>query len=136
MSWRSSASDREPVRAAVRRFCDTYRRRRRGCRSTVTEHIPEHVGLGSGTQLALAVGVGLAAVCGIDADVREIASALRRGRRSGIGIAAFRAGGFVIDAGSRRQRRRSRRRADRRVAPRLPRGLVLRDRRPGRGRGV
>jgi beta-RFAP synthase len=90
--------NKEPVRAAVRRFCDTY-----GVEPSVSieveEHIPEHVGLGSGTQLALAVGAGLAAVCGIDADAREIALALQRGRRSGFGIAAFRAGGFLIDAG-------------------------------------
>lgn len=91
--------NKEPVRTAVRRFCDTY-----GVEPMVSirvdEHIPEHVGLGSGTQLALAVGAGLAAVCGIDADVREFALALQRGRRSGIGIAAFRTGGFLIDAGS------------------------------------
>ena len=67
-----AGEDREPVRAAVRRFCDTYGVAPR-VSITVKEHIPEHVGLGSGTQLALAVGVGLAAVCGIDADVREIA---------------------------------------------------------------
>jgi beta-ribofuranosylaminobenzene 5'-phosphate synthase len=95
-----AGEDREPVRAAVRRFCDAYGVEPR-VSITVKEHIPEHVGLGSGTQLALAVGAGLAAVCGIDTDVREIAFALQRGRRSGIGIAAFRSGGFVIDAGSR-----------------------------------
>jgi beta-ribofuranosylaminobenzene 5'-phosphate synthase len=66
---------------------------------TVAERIPEHVGLGSGTQLALAVGAGLAVICGIDADLRDVARALHRGRRSGIGIAAFRSGGLIIDAG-------------------------------------
>lgn len=90
--------DNEPLRTAVRRFCDTYGVEPR-VSIKVEEHIPEHVGLGSGTQLALAVGAGLAAVCGIDADMREIAFALQRGRRSGIGIAAFRTGGFLIDAG-------------------------------------
>ena len=93
--------NREPVRAAVRRFCDAYGVEPR-VSIEVEEHIPEHVGLGSGTQLALAIGAGLAAVCGIDADAREIALALQRGRRSGIGIAAFRTGGFLIDAGGGR----------------------------------
>ena len=90
--------NKEPVRAAVSRFCDAYGVEPRVA-IKVKERIPEHVGLGSGTQLALAVGAGLAAVCGIDADVREIAFALQRGRRSGIGIAAFRCGGLLIDAG-------------------------------------
>ncbi len=90
--------NREPVRAAVRRFCDSYGVEPR-VSIRVEDHIPEHVGLGSGTQLALAIGAGLAAACGIDADVREVASVLQRGRRSGIGIAAFRTGGFLVDAG-------------------------------------
>ncbi len=97
------SDDREPIRAAVRRFSDHFGVDPRVA-ITVRERIPEHVGLGSGTQLALAVGVGLAAVCGIDADVRDVAAALFRGRRSGIGIAAFRGGGFIIDAGVDREK--------------------------------
>lgn len=95
--------DKEPIRAAVRRFSQAF-----GVEPQVTirvsERIPEHVGLGSGTQLALAVGAGLAAVSGLDADVREVAAAMNRGRRSGIGTAAFRVGGFLIDAGVDRTR--------------------------------
>ena len=91
--------DNEPVRTAVRRFCDTYGVEPRGSRIKVEEHVRARRAR-SGTQLALAVGAGLAAVCGIDADMREDAFALQRGRRSGIGIAAFRTGGFLIDAGS------------------------------------
>lgn len=60
------------------------------------------MGLGSGTQLALAVGRGLATVCGLDLRARDIAAALGRGRRSGIGLAAFASGGFVVDAGHRK----------------------------------
>jgi beta-ribofuranosylaminobenzene 5'-phosphate synthase len=41
-------------------------------------------------------------VCGIDADVRDVAAAMGRGRRSGVGTAAFQAGGFVIDAGHKK----------------------------------
>ena len=67
------------------------------------EH-PQHVGLGSGTQLALAIGLGLATVCGIDADVWDVAAAMGRGRRSGVGTATFQTGGFVIDAGHRKGR--------------------------------
>jgi beta-RFAP synthase len=41
-------------------------------------------------------------VCGIDANVWDVAAAMGRGRRSGIGTAAFQTGGFVIDAGHRK----------------------------------
>lgn len=61
--------------------------------------IPEHVGLGSGTQLALAVGVGLQRLHGSARSVREIARAIGRGKRSGIGIAVFEQGGFIVDGG-------------------------------------
>lgn len=92
--------DRDVVRGVVDRFADAF-----GVRPTVKitfrESITEHVGLGSGTQLALAIGTGLAAACGLDVDARELAAALRRGRRSGMGVAAFLAGGFVLDAGVR-----------------------------------
>jgi beta-RFAP synthase len=67
----------------------------------VPESITPHVGLGSGTQLSLAVGHALAAACGVDADPWEIALAMGRCRRSGIGAATFLEGGFVIDAGHR-----------------------------------
>jgi len=90
--------DREAVRAAVQRFCGVFAVEPR-VRVTVRNAIPEHVGLGSGTQLALAVGAGLAAICRVDTDTAEIAAAVNRGRRSGIGVAAFAGGGFIVDAG-------------------------------------
>lgn len=93
--------DPEQIRASYRRFCDHYHVDPR-VSIDVRESIPQHVGLGSGTQLALAIGLGLATVCGIDADVRDVAAAMGRGRRSGVGTAAFRSGGFVIDAGHKK----------------------------------
>jgi len=63
--------------------------------------IPPHAGLGSGTQLALAVGSALAAAEGIALSPQEIATRLGRGARSGIGIATFEAGGAVLDSGPR-----------------------------------
>ena len=61
--------------------------------------IPSHAGLGSGTQLALAVGMALAKFWGLNLSVREIARLSGRGARSGIGIAAFEQGGFIVDGG-------------------------------------
>ncbi len=71
------------------------------CRAAIRIHeaIPEHVGLGSGTQLDLAVGMGLSRFHGLDLGVRDIAKAIERGARSGIGIAVFEQGGLVVDGG-------------------------------------
>lgn len=61
--------------------------------------IPGHAGLGSGTQLALAVAAGLARLHGLELSPTELAGLLGRGARSGIGIAVFEQGGLVVDAG-------------------------------------
>ena len=70
-------------------------------RTSVTVHslIPEHAGLGSGTQLALVIGRLLATYHQLDIPTPKIAEALDRGKRSGIGISTFDSGGFVVDAG-------------------------------------
>lgn len=61
--------------------------------------IPEHIGLGSGTQMALAMGSALNAFYGLNLTVREIAQLTDRGTRSGIGIGVFEQGGLVVDGG-------------------------------------
>jgi beta-ribofuranosylaminobenzene 5'-phosphate synthase len=61
--------------------------------------IPEHVGLGSGTQLGLAVAAGVAALAGETVSARALAPMVERGARSGIGIGAFETGGFLVDGG-------------------------------------
>ncbi|MDB5408534.1 MAG: hypothetical protein JWL84_3446 [Rhodospirillales bacterium] len=68
-------------------------------RVAVDETIPEHVGLGSGTQLGLAVAAALAAALGHPTDARTLAPQVERGARSGIGIGAFDLGGFLVDGG-------------------------------------
>jgi beta-RFAP synthase len=65
----------------------------------VIEAIPPHVGLGSGTQLALAVGTALCRLHGVAADVFELARVMGRGQRSSMGIGAFQQGGFLVDGG-------------------------------------
>jgi len=65
----------------------------------LVDGIPRHSGLGSGTQLALAVATALARMFDIDASVREISCIMDRGKRSGVGIACFEGGGFIVDSG-------------------------------------
>ncbi len=68
-------------------------------RVTVLGAPPAHAGFGSGTQLALALGRAFASVHGLDLDPRRIAALLGRGERSGVGVAGFERGGFVLDGG-------------------------------------
>jgi len=65
----------------------------------IQDVIPGHIGLGSGTQLELAVGMGLSRLYDLDLAVRDIAPIVERGARSGIGIAVFEQGGLVVDGG-------------------------------------
>ncbi len=70
-----------------------------GIKMRINSAIPGHAGLGSGTQLSLAVASAIARLYGIDAKASELAAVLHRGARSGIGIGTFMHGGFIIDAG-------------------------------------
>ncbi|PPC90640.1 MAG: GHMP kinase [Methylobacter sp.] len=61
--------------------------------------IPEHVGLGSGTQMSLAVGSAINAFYNLGLSIREIARLTDRGLRSGVGIGIFEHGGLIVDGG-------------------------------------
>ena len=65
----------------------------------LTHAIPSHIGLGSGTQMAIAIGAGLNAFYDLKLSVRDIAAVMDRGLRSGIGIGVFEQGGLVVDGG-------------------------------------
>lgn len=65
----------------------------------ILQNIPLHAGLGSGTQMALAIGAGLNRMFALNLSTAQIATATMRGKRSGIGIGAFSQGGFLLDAG-------------------------------------
>lgn len=61
--------------------------------------IPEHSGLGSGTQLSLAVGMAMNALYQRNLNVNEVAVLTQRGTRSGIGLGTFSTGGLIVDGG-------------------------------------
>jgi beta-RFAP synthase len=61
--------------------------------------LPAHAGLGSGTQLALAVGRAFAQLHGLAWDSATLARHTGRGLRSGVGIAGFDLGGLLLDGG-------------------------------------
>jgi beta-ribofuranosylaminobenzene 5'-phosphate synthase len=70
----------------------------------VKQTIPQHVGLGSGTQLALATATALAKLFDIKASAQELSKALGRGGVSGVGTALFKHGGFVVEGGVKSQK--------------------------------
>jgi beta-ribofuranosylaminobenzene 5'-phosphate synthase len=91
-----------PEHERVRGHIETMRRAldlRGEYDTTIDEVVPAHVGLGSGTQLALAVAAGLRRLHGLPLDVRNDAIRLGRGARSGVGIGLFEQGGLVVDGG-------------------------------------
>jgi beta-RFAP synthase len=88
----------ERVTTLARRFllCHPFPGQVRLC---LQSSIPAHVGLGSGTQLALAVATALGRLGELSANVKDLSLFMQRGRHSGIGISIFQQGGFVVDGG-------------------------------------
>jgi beta-ribofuranosylaminobenzene 5'-phosphate synthase len=70
-----------------------------GHRLVVRHAIPTHTGLGSGTQLALAVGAALRKLHRLPPDLRADAALLERCTRSGLGLGYFIEGGIALDGG-------------------------------------
>ncbi|WP_374306863.1 beta-ribofuranosylaminobenzene 5'-phosphate synthase family protein [Methylocella sp.] len=94
------ASGPDAARAAAHLAALKRRHGLEGCyKVTVEAAIPDHVGLGSGTQLALALGAALRALEGLPCDPADDALLLQRTGRSGIGAAVFSRGGVVVDGG-------------------------------------
>jgi beta-ribofuranosylaminobenzene 5'-phosphate synthase len=74
---------------------------REGVRIVIRRAIPGHSGLGSGTQLGLAVARGIAELYDLSTDAGTLAAAVGRARRSAIGTWLFDGGGFVVEGGRR-----------------------------------
>jgi beta-ribofuranosylaminobenzene 5'-phosphate synthase len=84
------------------RRCHEALRLSRGAQVRVVEAIPPHVGLGSGTKLALAVAQALAVLDGRTVDALALAEAAGRAARSAVGMWTFALGGLVVEGGVRR----------------------------------
>lgn len=88
--------------ARVKNFAEAYRQstgstdRASFC---IRSAIPEHKGLGSGTQLGLAVGRALSQFIGAEEPIDQTARNISRGRRSAIGVHGFESGGLIVDGG-------------------------------------
>ena len=96
----ASGPDAERALGYARRFLDHYGLPAAG-RLTIHRAIPAHAGLGSGTQLGLAVGRALAELHGVSVEAPALARIVGRGLRSAIGTWTFALGGFVLEGGRR-----------------------------------
>jgi len=88
----------EYVKTLAKRFLEKYNIKSNAC-INVKQVIPEHSGLGSGTQLALASASALAKLFDVKASVQDLAEAMGRGKRTSVGTTIFEQGGFVVDGG-------------------------------------
>lgn len=91
---------RKRISSFIKAFSSHFKTPPRGI-INLTRHIPEHKGLGSGSQLGLALATALTKICNISENNHALARIAGRGLRSGIGITAFEKGGFIIDGGKR-----------------------------------
>ncbi len=90
--------ERERALIAVRRFAALFTPGQ-AFKVEVTDAIPAHAGLGSGTQLALAIGAAVLSHARAKRKPHELGELVERGARSAIGITAFEQGGFIVDGG-------------------------------------
>ncbi len=88
----------EHVKTLAKKFCKKYNIKSNAI-INIKQVIPEHTGLGSGTQLALAVATALARLSNLKISVQELAEAMERGKRTSVGTTIFEHGGFVVDGG-------------------------------------
>jgi beta-RFAP synthase len=70
------------------------------CHIEIVTAPPDHAGLGTGTQLALAIAAGLDALAGrLDRDAVRWARLMGRGERSAVGTHGFALGGLLVEGG-------------------------------------
>lgn len=93
-----SKGQRDRVREIVEKFSQIYNIPSE-VKIKILESIPSHVGLGSTTQLTLAICKALVTLFEKEISVIEIARDMGRGKRSGIGTYAFDNGGFIVEGG-------------------------------------
>ncbi|MHA1739602.1 MAG: beta-ribofuranosylaminobenzene 5'-phosphate synthase family protein [Candidatus Heimdallarchaeota archaeon] len=85
--------------AAIKKFDAYFKTKTTELNFEIKKDLPVHMGLGSKTQFLLSIGSILACNHELKTTPREIAKAVQRGGTSGIGVAAFEAGGFILDSG-------------------------------------
>jgi beta-ribofuranosylaminobenzene 5'-phosphate synthase len=105
-SWSAEGPQAARVLALAQRFVESTRQEENRSYLSprflrLTCALPEHVGLGSGTQLALSVARVLAESWELSCDLPTLARRMGRGQRSALGVHGFEQGGLLVEAGKR-----------------------------------
>ncbi len=90
----------EAFQRAVKKLSEAFGR---GIGIKILNNYKAHVGLGNGTQTALSVAEAYRRIYDLDLTLTDLASLVGRGGTSGIGVAAFKMGGFILDGGHSRK---------------------------------
>lgn len=102
-TWSAEGPLAERALTTLRRVAETLDREGRALAPmhlTIHRAPSEHVGLGTGTQLSLAIARLVLAATGEDQpDTERLVTLTGRGRRSGIGLHGFARGGLLVDGG-------------------------------------
>src|SRR5262245_51051377 len=98
----ASGPDSERAVKFARRWAEFHRLAMPQCSFDIHSAVPAHSGLGSGTQLALAIAAGLSAFCDLPSQSpQELAMSVGRGLRSAVGTYGFAFGGLIVEQGKR-----------------------------------
>jgi len=73
---------------------------KQGMHMQLMQAIPEHAGLGAGTQMSLAVGLAMSRLYDLGLTIKDVALHTQRGARSGIGLGTFAQGRVIVDGGN------------------------------------
>jgi beta-RFAP synthase len=86
-----------PIAQRLMQYCGTDELPR--CNVQIQQGLISHCGLGSGTQLSLAIAEGLCRFLGTEVPPLEIATAIaNRGKRSAVGVHGFFNGGLIFES--------------------------------------
>ncbi len=96
----SDKSVKDRIEEIIKLFSKNYKIKK--CRLTVTDFVPLHKGLGSGTQISLNTGLLLSSFNNLNLSIENLSKFLGRGQRSGVGVETFKSGGFIIDTGKQK----------------------------------
>lgn len=100
-SWHAEGPLADRALTFGKRFCASVGLQQ-AFRVRIDAAAPEHTGLGTGTQLGLAIAYAIAQLSGrIDWNSIQLAPHVGRGLRSALGIHGFTHGGFLVEAGKR-----------------------------------
>ncbi len=96
----ASASNSESALALLDLICSSQPEWDQSVSIEIKNEIPTHQGLGSGTQLGMAVTEAVGLLHGESGlSAQQLANCSRRGQRSAVGLHGYLEGGFLVDAG-------------------------------------